>query len=238
MFRSREFLRHKEHIPDIHADGPLQFRHLVIVGGHALVGHVEDDPDLFASGIQCWRPRVTSGHTGGVQKTGGDIYELFIGIPSIILGFAKLLYLFGNMEGELSCVFFHDSAQSRLGLVVNRILGTVPFDESIGETYGRVGIWRNSPLFFDFCYVPVQVTSDNLLILSSGRHGIEGYTGSAVQLMVMEEILNPDHLDTTGIFLIHGMSDFSFVMDDIVKEHEFSSRAQPENDDPDHDHNE
>jgi hypothetical protein len=65
-------------------------------------------------------------------------------------------------------------------------------------------------LTINFCYIPAQVTMDNLLILSSGIHGIEGFTGSAVQLMVMEEILAPERLDSTGIFLIHGMNPFGF----------------------------
>ena len=65
-------------------------------------------------------------------------------------------------------------------------------------------------LTIDFCYIPAQVTLDNLLILSSGIHGVEGFTGSAVQLMVMEEILIPDHLDTTGILLIHGLNPYGF----------------------------
>jgi len=65
-------------------------------------------------------------------------------------------------------------------------------------------------LTIDFCYIPAQVTMDNLLILSSGIHGIEGFVGSAVQLMVMDEVLSPDHLDTTGILLIHGMNPYGF----------------------------
>lgn len=65
-------------------------------------------------------------------------------------------------------------------------------------------------LTIDFCYIPAQDTLDSLLILSSGIHGVEGFTGSAVQLMAMEEILSPDHLDTTGILLIHGMNPFGF----------------------------
>ncbi|MGD8540506.1 MAG: M14 family metallopeptidase, partial [Candidatus Aminicenantes bacterium] len=65
-------------------------------------------------------------------------------------------------------------------------------------------------LTIDFCYIPAQVTMDNLLILSSGIHGIEGFAGSAVQLMVMEEVLSPGHLDTRGILLIHGMNPYGF----------------------------
>jgi len=65
-------------------------------------------------------------------------------------------------------------------------------------------------LTIDFCYIPAQDTLDSLLIVSSGIHGIEGFTGSAVQLMVMEEILSPDHLDATGILLIHGLNPYGF----------------------------
>ncbi len=64
----------------------------------------------------------------------------------------------------------------------------------------------DSDLTIDYCYVPAQSTSNNLLILSSGIHGVEAFLGNAVQLMTMEEILNPEHLDTTGILIIHGMN--------------------------------
>lgn len=65
-------------------------------------------------------------------------------------------------------------------------------------------------LTIDCCYIPAQATTENLLILSSGVHGIEGFLGSAVQLMVMEDVLRLGHLDTTGILLIHGMNPYGF----------------------------
>ncbi|UCE41704.1 MAG: DUF2817 domain-containing protein [Candidatus Aminicenantes bacterium] len=65
-------------------------------------------------------------------------------------------------------------------------------------------------LTIDFCYIPAQNISDNLLILSSGVHGIEGFTSSAVQLMVMEEILSPNRLENVGILLIHGVNPYGF----------------------------
>jgi len=70
---------------------------------------------------------------------------------------------------------------------------------------------KTSPdLTIDFCYIPAQNSLDNLLIISSGIHGVEGFTGSAIQLMVMEEILSPNYLDTTGILLIHGLNPYGF----------------------------
>ncbi len=68
----------------------------------------------------------------------------------------------------------------------------------------------NSNLAIDCSYVPAQRTSRSLLILSSGVHGIEGFTGSAVQLMAMEELLIPGHLGSTGVLLIHGLNPYGF----------------------------
>lgn len=68
----------------------------------------------------------------------------------------------------------------------------------------------DSDLTIDGCYIPAQKATDNLLILSSGVHGIEGFLGSAVQSMVMEEVLRPVRLDSTGILLIHGMNPYGF----------------------------
>jgi len=65
-------------------------------------------------------------------------------------------------------------------------------------------------LVVDYCYVPAQRTSHGLLILSSGVHGIEGFTGSAVQLMAMEELLVPGRMESTGILLIHGLNPHGF----------------------------
>ena len=68
----------------------------------------------------------------------------------------------------------------------------------------------DSDLTIDGCYIPAQATTENLLILSSGVHGIEGFLGSAVQLMVMEDVIRLGHLDTTGALLIHGMNPYGF----------------------------
>ena len=44
-------------------------------------------------------------------------------------------------------------------------------------------------LYTDISYVPAQDTTLNLLILTSGIHGLEGFTGSAVQLMAVKEMI-------------------------------------------------
>ncbi len=65
-------------------------------------------------------------------------------------------------------------------------------------------------LYIDLIYIPAQDTAINLMVLTSGIHGVEGFAGSAVQLMTIKEIISQDLLSSTGLFLIHGLNPFGF----------------------------
>ncbi|MEI6141316.1 MAG: M14 family metallopeptidase [Mariniphaga sp.] len=65
-------------------------------------------------------------------------------------------------------------------------------------------------LTIDVCYVPATGKKTKLLILSSGIHGIEGFVGSAVQQMVMEEFIMRETLSGTGVLFIHAMNPYGF----------------------------
>ncbi|MCF6333404.1 MAG: M14 family metallopeptidase [Draconibacterium sp.] len=65
-------------------------------------------------------------------------------------------------------------------------------------------------LTLDFCYVPAQKETKKLLILTSGTHGVEGFVGSAVQKMFMNEVLTVEMLDNVGILFVHGINPFGF----------------------------
>ena len=65
-------------------------------------------------------------------------------------------------------------------------------------------------LTVDWWYIPAQKQTDKLLILNSGLHGIEGYTGSAIQIMFMEQILAESDLDNIGVLFIHGLNPYGF----------------------------
>lgn len=73
-------------------------------------------------------------------------------------------------------------------------------------------------LSVDWLYVPAQIKREKLLILTSGLHGIEGYTGSAIQLMFLDRILEEAYLDSISILLIHGLNPFGFKYDRKVTE--------------------
>lgn len=89
--------------------------------------------------------------------------------------------------------------------------------EELQTTFDDVEIFsRNVPskvdddLFIDFCFVPAQKESKKLLILTSGLHGLEGFVGSAVQQMIMNELLNSELLEEMGVLFIHGINPYGF----------------------------
>jgi len=65
-------------------------------------------------------------------------------------------------------------------------------------------------LIMDICYIPPQQVTGRLLIITSGLHGIEGYTGSAIQQMFMKELITEEEVLDEGILLIHSINPFGF----------------------------
>ena len=65
-------------------------------------------------------------------------------------------------------------------------------------------------LTIDYCYIPAQKTFKRLFVLTSAVHGVEGYVGSAVQQMFLNELLKEISLDNMGLLLIHGINPYGF----------------------------
>lgn len=87
----------------------------------------------------------------------------------------------------------------------------------ITETYSNVKFTEfrvpstfDSDLTIGVCYIPAQIESKNLLILSSGTHGVEGFVGHAAQELFINNYLNPDFLQNTGVLLIHSINPYGF----------------------------
>lgn len=73
-----------------------------------------------------------------------------------------------------------------------------------------------SGLFVDGLYIPAQGGERRrLLVVSSGVHGVEGPTGSAVQRLFMHEVLTAQHLQgplaDTGVLLLHALNPYGFA---------------------------
>lgn len=89
--------------------------------------------------------------------------------------------------------------------------------ENLKEKFDSVEIFSipvksktENNLTIDFCYLPAKDTTLKLLVLNSGIHGIEGFVGSAVQQMIMEEMLQPEMVTEMGILIVHGMNAWGF----------------------------
>lgn len=68
----------------------------------------------------------------------------------------------------------------------------------------------DSDLTVGICYIPAKTDSSRLIIMSSGLHGIEGYAGHAIQKFFIENYLNDELLEQTGILFIHSINPFGF----------------------------
>lgn len=65
-------------------------------------------------------------------------------------------------------------------------------------------------LYVDMCYIPPKGESQKLLIMTSGLHGVEGYTGSALQLMFLEALQQKEGIADMGFLFIHAMNPYGF----------------------------
>jgi hypothetical protein len=88
----------------------------------------------------------------------------------------------------------------------------------------------DTDLTVDYCYIPAQKTRENLLIITSGIHGIEGFAGSAVQRMVMNELLEKVDLNKTGVIFIHSMNPWGFKNFRRVTENNVDLNRNSDND--------
>jgi hypothetical protein len=76
----------------------------------------------------------------------------------------------------------------------------------------------DSDLTIDVVYIPAQQEAKKLLIMTSGVHGIEGFTGSAVQQYFMTKVLNGETLENMGVLLIHAVNPYGFKYERRVSE--------------------
>ena len=111
---------------------------------------------------------------------------------------------------EDNLVYFQDSYEecrqaflSQAEIVTKKYNGSKLFSIKVpGKT--------DTALYIDLLYIPPADDSMRLLVISSGIHGIEGFTGSAVQQMFLGELLGRELLECFGVLLIHGINPYGF----------------------------
>ena len=68
----------------------------------------------------------------------------------------------------------------------------------------------DTDLTVDLFYIPSTSGTDKIMIISSGVHGVEGFTGSAVQSMFFDKFLSPNLIKETGILFIHSVNPYGY----------------------------
>lgn len=144
----------------------------------------------------------------------------YVILPLIIIVIAVLFYIsvgFGKLEfkdkftesTDYSSYFpaSYEEARNHFRLlsseVSQKFLGVENFHVVVPSL-------TDNDLSIDICYIPAQKDSMNLLILSSGVHGVEGYVGHAAQQLFIRQFLNEQLLENTGVLLIHGVNPYGF----------------------------
>ena len=141
-----------------------------------------------------------------------------------VLGFLALSFAVNRKladKGEVDpsmLSFFHESYDEnrerfrRLAASLQREFSDVEISKCI--VMSKV----DSDLTIDAVYVPPQSKVKKLLIMTSGVHGMEGFTGSAVQQYFMTKVLDGAVLQNMGVLLIHAINPYGFKYQRRVSE--------------------
>ncbi len=65
-------------------------------------------------------------------------------------------------------------------------------------------------LTIDVLYIPAQEEKERLLVFTVGLHGVEGFAGSAVARMFMEEFVTTESAKDTGYLFLHAVNPYGF----------------------------
>jgi hypothetical protein len=94
--------------------------------------------------------------------------------------------------------------------------GAAAFVGSLPEsarTKAEIGRWQvpsrtDEDLQIDYLYVPATERPENLVIVSSGVHGVEGLAGSSLQALFLSEIAPRLDRSRLGLLLIHAINPY------------------------------
>ncbi len=75
----------------------------------------------------------------------------------------------------------------------------------------RVPSQNTEPLFIDALYLPQQAEiKTNLVIITSGIHGVEAFTGAAIQSRFLTKTFKKEWLNNTGFLIVHSVNPYGF----------------------------
>ncbi|MBT4760510.1 MAG: DUF2817 domain-containing protein [Bdellovibrionaceae bacterium] len=78
--------------------------------------------------------------------------------------------------------------------------------------HGSLSLNNAKELSIDWCYVPsTNISSDKLILISSGVHGVEGFIGSGLQTQLLSKMVSKEIINTnTGVLFVHAVNPWGF----------------------------
>lgn len=131
---------------------------------------------------------------------------------TVVLGYTYISFNYYSPDDpdvtvdQSKLIYFHDSYQDCRGAFVAQAEKLKERLDSVEIFAIQIASKTDNDLTIDFCYIPAKDTTVKLLVLNSGIHGIEGFTGSAVEQMIMAELLEPEMFSEMGVLIIHAMN--------------------------------
>ena len=135
---------------------------------------------------------------------------------SSLLGFLAMSFFVNKKiedEGEvdpLMLTFFHETYDENREQFRKLAASLQREFSDVEVTKFSVKSEVDSDLTIDAVYIPAQRERKKLIIMTSGVHGMEGFTGSAVQQYFMTQVLHGEALENMGVLLIHAVNPYGF----------------------------
>lgn len=111
---------------------------------------------------------------------------------------------------EKNLVYFQESYDECRQAFLSEAAKVVSINEKARIFAVRVPSEIDQDLYIDFLYLPPLKDTSKLLVISSAVHGVEGFTGSAVQQMFLNELVNEEVLSEMGVLMIHAVNPYGF----------------------------
>ena len=121
----------------------------------------------------------------------------FIG-PRIILNIVRQPQPEQGFAYSESFATNYDQVRSRISALADR-LGTEIFSHPVDEADG---------LYIDSFYLPARESQTNLIVLTTGVHGMEGYIGCVMLDVFFGEIYPTLDTDTTGVLVVANVNPY------------------------------
>ena len=128
---------------------------------------------------------------------------LLIVMPYVILAIVKQPKI--DESHKYSKYFVHSYEESRENIQkrVEELEG-----KGVKVEYSSYAVDAEDDLYIDYMYLPSEDKKENLIVLTAGVHGMEGYIGSTMVNVFFEEIYPNLDLTNTGIIVVENINPY------------------------------